>query len=49
MRVPASERCVGIKNNHAELDRFENQAATILALVLTLAGVIYAILMQVLL
>jgi hypothetical protein len=49
MRIPVPERRVGIKDSQAELDRFENQAAAILAFVLTLAGVIYAILMEVLL
>jgi hypothetical protein len=49
MRVPDAERRVQIKDSQLDLNRFENQAAVILALVLTLAGVIYAILMQVLL
>jgi hypothetical protein len=49
MSVPASERPVRIKDSQAELDQFENQAAAILALVLTLTGVNCAILMQVLL
>ena len=49
MSVPDAERRVWIRDSQAELDRFENQAAAILALVLTLTGVIYPILMQVLL
>lgn len=49
MSVPDAERHILIKDSQVELDRFGNQAATILALVLTLTGVIYAILMQVLL
>ena len=49
MSVPDAEPRVGIKDSQAELDRFENQAAAILALVLTLTGVIYAVFMQVLL
>jgi hypothetical protein len=49
MRVLGPERHVGIKDSQVELDRFENQAATILALVLTLTGVIYAIILQILL
>jgi hypothetical protein len=49
MSVSDAERHIRIKDSQVELDRFGNQAATILALVLTLTGVIYAILMQVLL
>ena len=49
MSVPDAERHARIKGSQAELDRFENQAAAILALVLTLTGVIYAVLMQMLL
>jgi hypothetical protein len=49
MRVPALEPRVGIRDSQAEFDGFENQAAAILALALTLTGVSYAILMQVLL
>jgi hypothetical protein len=48
MSVPDAERRVRIKDSQAELNRFENQAAAILALVLTLPGVSYAILVQVL-
>jgi hypothetical protein len=49
MSVPNAEHHVRIKDSQVELDRFENQAAAILALVLTLTGVICAILMQVVL
>jgi hypothetical protein len=49
MSAPDAERHTRIKDSQVELERFENQAATILALVLTLTGVTYAILMQVLL
>ena len=49
MSVPDSDRPVRIKDGRVELDRFENQATAILALVLTLTGMSYAILMQVLL
>jgi hypothetical protein len=49
MSVPDAERRVRIKHRQAEFDRVENRAAAILALVLTLTGVSYAILMQVLL
>jgi hypothetical protein len=47
MSVPDPERRVRINDSQAELDRFENQAATILVLALTLTGVSYAILIQV--
>jgi hypothetical protein len=47
MSVPDPERRLRINDGQAELDRFENQAAVILALSLTLSGVSYAILMQV--
>ena len=47
MSVPDPERRVRINDSQVELDRIENQAATILALALTLSGVSYAILMQV--
>ncbi len=49
MRVPDAERRAQINDNQVELDRFEDQAAVILALVLALTGVSYTILMQVLL
>ena len=49
MSVSDAERHVRIKDSQVELDRFENQAAVILALVLTLTGVICAILTQVVL
>lgn len=49
MSGPDPEHLIRIKDSQAELDRFEHQAAAILALVLTLSGVSYAILMQVLL
>jgi hypothetical protein len=49
MSAPDLERHVRIKDNQVELDRFENQAAAILALALTLTAMSYAILMQVLL
>ena len=49
MSVSEAERHARIKGSQVELDRFENQAAVILALVLTLTGVICAILMQVVL
>jgi hypothetical protein len=49
MRGPDAEGRVQIKDSQVELDRFENQAAVILALILALTGVSYAILMQVLL
>ncbi|PVE25971.1 hypothetical protein DC522_01660 [Microvirga sp. KLBC 81] len=49
MSDPNPERRARVKDAHAALDRFERQAAAILALVLTLTGVSYAILMQVLL
>jgi hypothetical protein len=47
MSIPDSEPRVCINDSQVELERFENQAATILALALTLSGVSYAILMQV--
>jgi hypothetical protein len=47
MSVPDPERRVRINDSQAELDRFENQAATILVLALTLTSVSYAILIQV--
>jgi hypothetical protein len=49
MRVPDAERRVQITDSQAELDRFKNQAAVLLALVLALTGVLSAVLMQVLL
>ena len=49
MIVPEAEPRVGIKGRQAELDRFENKVAAILALVLTLTGDIYAVFMQTLL
>lgn len=49
MSVPNPEPLIQIKDSQAELDRFERQAAAILALVLTFSGVSYAILMQMLL
>jgi hypothetical protein len=49
MRVPDADRRVRVKDRQAELDRFENRAAAILALVLTLTGVSSALLLQVLL
>jgi len=49
MSGPDAERRVQIKDSQVELDRFENQVAVILALILALTGVSYAILMQVLL
>jgi hypothetical protein len=49
MSVPDPEHLIQIEGSQAELDRFEHQAPAILALVLTLSGVSYAILMQVLL
>jgi hypothetical protein len=49
MSVSDAERHIRIKDSQVELDRFENQAAVILALILALTGVSYAILMQVLL
>jgi hypothetical protein len=48
MSVPDAERRVRIKDSWGELDRFENQAAIILALVLALTGVIYAIIYAIL-
>jgi hypothetical protein len=47
MNLPASERPIRSNDPQAELDRFEHQAASILALALTLSGMTYAILMQV--
>ena len=49
MRVPDAERSVRLNDSQAELDRFESQAAVILALILALTGVSYVILVQVLL
>ena len=49
MSVPEAERHAWFEDSQAEPDRFENQATAILALVLTLTGVSYAILIQVLL
>jgi hypothetical protein len=47
MRVPDLERRVRIEDSQAELDRFEHQAASILAIALALSGVSYATLMLV--
>lgn len=49
MSVSEAERRAWFEDSQAEPDRFENQATAILALVLTLTGVIYAVLMQMLL
>ncbi|QRM27632.1 hypothetical protein [Microvirga sp. VF16] len=46
--APAPGRRARIGDSNAEIDRFENHAAAILVLALTLSGVSYAILMQVL-
>ncbi|WP_457089020.1 hypothetical protein [Microvirga sp. P5_D2] len=47
MNLPASERPFRPNDPQAELDQFGHQAASLLALVLTLSGMTYAILMQV--
>jgi hypothetical protein len=47
MRVPDLERRVRIEDSQDELDRFEHQAASILAIALALSGVSYATLMLV--
>jgi hypothetical protein len=47
MNLPASEHPVRPNDPQAELDRFGHQAASILALALTLSGMTYVILMQV--
>jgi hypothetical protein len=49
MRVPDLERRVRVEHSQAELDRFEHQAASIVALALALSGVSYATLMLVML
>lgn len=49
MRDPDLERRVRIEDSQVELDRFENQAASILAFALGLSGVSYATLMLVML
>ena len=49
MRVPDLERRVRIEDSQAELDRFEHQAASVLALALALSGVTYATMMLVML
>jgi len=49
MRDPDLERRVRIEYSQAELDRFEHQAASILAFALALSGVSYATLMLVML
>jgi hypothetical protein len=49
MSLPASEHAIRPNDTQAELDRFERQAVSIVALALTLAGVSYVILIQVLL
>ncbi|MGF9758308.1 hypothetical protein AAII07_24205 [Microvirga sp. 0TCS3.31] len=49
MRDPNPEIRARIKETHAELDRFERQAATILAVTLTLALASYSILLEMLL
>jgi hypothetical protein len=49
MRVPDLERCVRVEDSQAELDRFEHQAASVLAFALALSGVSYATLMLVML
>ena len=49
MSVSEAERRAWFEDSQAQPDRFENQATAILALVLTLTGVSYAILIQVLL
>jgi hypothetical protein len=49
MSVPDPEHPFLIKNIQAELDRFEDQAAIVLALALTLSVVSYVILMHALL
>jgi len=47
VRVPDLERRVRIEDSSAELDRFERQAASVLAFALALSGVSYATLMLV--
>jgi hypothetical protein len=47
MNLPASERPIRPNDPQAEFDRLGHQAASILALALTLSGMTYAILMQV--
>ena len=47
MNLPASERPVRPNDPQSELDGFGHQAASILAVALTLSGMTYAILMQV--
>ena len=49
MRVPDLERRVRIEDGQAELDRFEHQAASVMALGLALSGMTYATLMLVML
>jgi hypothetical protein len=49
MSPPASELPIPPDDTQAELDRFERHAVSIVALALTLSGVSYAILTQVLL
>jgi hypothetical protein len=49
MRDPNPELRTRIRETHAELDRFEKQAAIVLAVTLTLSLVSYSIFLQVLL